>query len=71
MSELFPEDSNQERGKKYGKDPLSDYKATSYTYTLYHHQDMKSDDRKDFLLAVMKEVTDKINNGNFSLIRRE
>ena len=32
---------------------------------------MKADDRKEFLLDMIKEVTDQINNGNFSLIRRE
>ena len=46
MSELFPEDGTQERGKNYGKDPLSAYKATSDPDTLYHHKAMKEYDRK-------------------------
>ena len=41
MSELLPEDANQEGVNNYGKDPLSDYKSTSDSDTLYHHQDMK------------------------------
>ena len=67
---LFPEGATQEGGNNYGKDPLSAYKATSYPNTLYHHEVMKADDRKEFLLPMIKEVTDKINNGSFSLIRR-
>ena len=70
MSQLFPEDVTRDGGKKYGKDPLSDYKSTSDPDTLYHHQDIKVYDRKEFLLAMIKEVTDKINNGGFSLIRK-
>ena len=32
---------------------------------------MKADDRKEFLLDLVKGVTDKINNENFSMIGRE
>ena len=71
MSELLPEDATQEGGNKYGKDPLYPYRATLDPDTLYHHQAKKTDDMKAFLLAMIKEVTDKINNGNFSLIIRE
>ena len=69
MSALFPEDATQEGVNNYRKDLLSAYKATSDTDTLYHHQAMKSDDRRNFLLAMIKEVTDQINNGNFSMIK--
>ena len=31
---------------------------------------MKADDRTELLLAMIKEVTDQINNGNYSLIIR-
>ena len=71
MSALLPEDENQEGGKNYGKDPLSTYTETSDTDTLYHHQAMKADDRKELLFAMIKGVTDKIENGDLSLIRRE
>ena len=71
MSSLFHVDLTQEGGNNYGKDPLSAYKATSDPDTLYHHQGMKSDDRKKLLFALIKEVSDQINNGNFSLTRRE
>ena len=54
MSALFPEDATQEGGNNYGKYPLSAYKATSGPDTLYRHQDMKADDRKEFLLAMIK-----------------
>ena len=71
MSTLLLEDETQKVGKNYGKYPLSDYKATSDPDTLYHHQDMKSYDSKEFLLYMIEEVADQINNGNLSLIRRE
>ena len=32
---------------------------------------MKSDDRKEFLLEMIKDVTDQINDGDFLLIRRK
>ena len=32
---------------------------------------MTGDDGQEFLLEMINEVTDKINNGNLSLIRRE
>ena len=54
MLELFPEDANEDGGNNYGKDPLSTYNTTSDPDTLYHHQAMKSDDRKDILLAMIK-----------------
>ena len=46
MSALLYENANPEGGNKYGKDPLSAYKATSDPDTLYHHQAMKADNRK-------------------------
>ena len=51
MLVLFTEDATQEGGNNYGKDPLSAYKTTSYPDTLYHHQAMKEDDMKEFILA--------------------
>ena len=71
ISELFPEDATQQVVNNYGKEPLSAYKETSDPETLYHQQAMISDDRKYFLLAMIKQVTDQIKNGNLSLIRRE
>ena len=54
MSALLPEDATQEGVKNYGNDPISDYKATSDPYTLYYHQDMKAEDRKEFLFSMIK-----------------
>ena len=59
MSSLFHVDSTQEGGNNYGKDPIYTYKATSDPDTLYHHQEMKSDGRKELLLVMIEEVTDK------------
>ena len=71
MSALFREEETQEGGKNYGNDPLYAYKANSNPDTLYHHKDMKADDRKDFLLDMIKEVTDQIRNSKLSLMRTE
>ena len=68
MSELLPEDATQEGGNNYGKYPLYSHKSNSDPDTLYHHQSMKTYDIIEFLLAMIKEITDKINNGDFSLI---
>ena len=65
MSTLLTQDVTQEGGNNYGKYPLSAYKETSYPDTLYHHQAMKEDDGKDFLLDMIKEVIDQVNNGYF------
>ena len=54
MSAILPDDATQEGGNNYGKDPHSSYKSTSDTDTLYQHQSMKADDRKEFLLSMIK-----------------
>ena len=68
MSELFSEFATQDWSNNYVKDPTFAYKETSDPNTLHHHQAMKADDRKEFLLVMIKEVTEQINNGDFLLI---
>ena len=59
VSSLFHDYSTQEVGNNYGKDPISTYKTSSDPDTLYHHKEMKLDYRKELLLVMIEEVTDK------------
>ena len=52
-------------------DPITAYKASTDPDTMYMHQAMKEPDRKEFQEAMVKEVTDQLSNGNFSLIKIE
>ncbi len=47
--------------------PLMAFKATSDPDTMYLHDAMKEPDKKEFLVAMQKEVTDQAGNGNFSI----
>ena len=51
-------------------DDILAYKATSDPDTMYLHQAMKEPDRKQFLKAMEKEMTDQMDHGNFSIIKR-
>ena len=48
--------------------PLMAYKATSDPDTMYLHEAMKEPDGGEFVKAMEKEVTDQMENGNFSII---
>ena len=50
-------------------DPLFAYKATADPDTMYMHQAMKEPDRDEFINAMQKEVTDQMENGNFSIVK--
>ena len=50
--------------------PLLAFKATSDPDTMYLHEAMKEPDKKEFLTAMQKEVTDQAENGNFSIIHK-
>lgn len=52
-------------------DPLQVYKATSDPDSMYLHQAMKEPDQAKFLSAMLKEVRDQMENGNFSIIKRK
>ena len=48
MPALFPDDATLEGANNYCKDPLSAYKATA-------DPDTKADERKEFLLAMIRK----------------
>ena len=81
MSEIRKQTSNGIEGEIFcleamfpirGEDehPLVAYKATSDPDTMYLHEAMKEPNRKEFLQAMQKEVTDQAGNGNFSITHR-
>jgi hypothetical protein len=51
-------------------DPLMIYKATTDPDTMYMHQAMREPDQDEFKKAMIKEVTDQMANGNFSIVKR-
>ena len=56
----------------YNNDPLEDdpiqaYAASADPDTLYYHEAMKAPDKKQFQVAMEKEINDQWENGNFIL----
>lgn len=51
--------------------PLESKKALADPDTLYHHQAMSDPDSEQFEEAMVKEVTDQLNNGNFTIILKK
>lgn len=50
--------------------PLMAYKAHADPDTMYLHQALKEDDAVEFIKAMLKEVNDQMENGNFEIIKR-
>lgn len=50
--------------------PLTVMKATADPDTLYLHEAMREPDKEQFKLAMEKEISDQLNNGNFTVIPR-
>ena len=46
------------------------YKSTSDQDSMYLHEAMKKEDKKELLKSMMEEVRDQTDNGNFSIIKR-
>ena len=68
LEALFP-DGESEYSKMIMEDnPLLAYKATSDPDTMYHHKAMREPDKEEFKQAMIKEVKDQMENGNFSII---
>jgi hypothetical protein len=51
-------------------DPLLAFKATTDPDTMYMHEAMREPDREEFRAAMVKEVTDQMENGNFTIVKR-
>ena len=51
-------------------EPLYVYKSTADPDTLYHHEAMKQTDKREFQQAMQKEIDDRMNDNNYSIIKR-
>ena len=70
LEALFPDHHDQHLALRRERDPLYAYKATSDPDTMYMHQAMREPDWKNFQEAMVKEVDDQMNNGNFSIVKK-
>ena len=64
---MFPREGT--KAAEQERDPITAFKASTNPDTMYMHQAMKQPDRKEFQVAMVKEVTEQLSNGNFSLIK--
>lgn len=51
-------------------DPLLVYKASADPDTMYMHEAMREPDRNEFKKAMVKEVKDQMENGNFTIVKK-
>ena len=63
LEALYPQNNVQENNN-----PLVAFKATADPDTVYLHQATKELDQAEFLKAMIKEVTNLMNNKTFKLI---
>ena len=70
LEAMHPEHKEQHLDMENDRDPLYAFKATSDPDTMYMHQAMREPDWKEFQGAMEKEVTDQMENGNFSIVEK-
>jgi flagellar biosynthesis regulator FlbT len=63
LEALFPEAQVDDT------DPLLAFKATTHPDTMYMHEAMREPDREEFRAAMVKEVTDQMENSNFTIVK--
>ena len=68
---LHPNGENEYKLMKMVENPLVAFKAISDQDTMYHHETMQEPDKEEFKQAMIKEVTDRMNNGNFSIVHMD
>ena len=69
LEALFPDGASNYKLMQMEDNPLMAYKATSDPDTMYHHEAMREPDKEEFKQAMIKEVKDQMDNGNFSIIK--
>ena len=69
LEALFPDGASNYNLMQMEDNPLMAYKATSDPDTMYHHEAMREPDKEEFKQAMIKEVKDQMDNGNFSIIK--
>ena len=65
LEALFPRDGNFPQNER--QNPLLAFKASADPDKMHMHEAMKQPDREQFVAAMIKEVKDQMNNGNFSM----
>ena len=65
FSALFPDLEDD-----FHEDPLQAYKATTNPDIMYYHEAMKEKDRKEFILAMKKEMDQNFEEINFEVVPR-
>ena len=66
LSALYPFDC-----LPFEDDPLMAYGASNDPDVFYYHEAIREPDADDFKEAMIKEITDQWDNGNFRLVKRE
>ena len=67
---MLPEDSSDNNDNLSHLNPLVTYKATTDPDYMKLHEVMHQEDKAEFLKAMLEEVRDQMENGNFSIIKR-
>ena len=68
LEALFPNGKDEYNLMLMEDNPLLAFKATSDPDTMYHHEAMREPDKEHFKQAMVKEVKDQMDNGNFSIV---
>jgi hypothetical protein len=68
LSALYPYDDHEPGSEEQS---ILAYKASADPDTMYMHEAMRELDKKgEFIKAMLKEVKDQMDNGNFSIVHR-
>ena len=65
LQALFPDHQEQDF-----EDPLLAFKSTSDPDTMYYHEAMKMQDRREFVKALVEEIQDNFRHRNFSIVHK-
>ena len=65
FSALFPDPQDE-----IHEDPLQAFKATTNPDIMYYHEAMREEDRKEFILAMEKEMDQNFSDNNFEVVPR-
>ena len=66
---MFPEDFSDNSDNISHLNTLMAYKATTDPDSMYLHEAIQQEDKAKFLKAMLEEVRDQMDNGNFSIIK--
>ena len=67
---MLPEDCSDNNDNLSHLNPMMAYKATTDPDSMYLHEAMQHEDKAELLRAMLEEVRDQMENGKFSIIKR-